>query len=76
MLVFEGRYFKIFLVSSIGKTNIYDVISYRSVVLGRIKWYSKWRMYCFFSEQDMLYSGGCLEEIAQFIKQLMQERKK
>ena len=43
--------------------------------LGEIKWYPQWRQYCFFPNYDTLYSKGCLEDIADFIDQLMQARK-
>jgi len=44
-------------------------------VLGEIKWHSSWRQYCYFPTIQAVYSVGCLNDISQFIKQLMDERK-
>ncbi len=35
-----------------------------------IKWYGVWRQYCYFPTVQAVYSKGCLEDIADFIKQL------
>jgi len=44
--------------------------------LGDIKWFNKWRSYAFFPEEETIYEDDCLVEIADFIKKLMDERKK
>lgn len=44
--------------------------------LGEIKWASCWRQYCLFTCSDIVFSSGCLEDIRDFIKQLMDERKR
>lgn len=52
--------------------------------LGRIRWESSWRQYVFETvvepEDDygwwVYFSRGCLRDIADFIDQLMEERKK
>lgn len=38
--------------------------------LGRVKWFSPWRQYCFFPFADIVFSTSCLEDICHFIKQL------
>jgi hypothetical protein len=36
--------------------------------LGTVKWYSPWRKYCFFqNDQDCVFDPGCLREIADFM---------
>ena len=58
------------------KTDIYEVVSSDSGhLLGSIRWYGPWRQYCFSPQGDTIYSGGCLDEIKEFIKELMDKRK-
>lgn len=38
--------------------------------LGRIRWYGAWRQYCYFPVAQAVYSRGCLEDIAAFLKDL------
>ncbi len=49
-------------------------------LLGDIYWYSSWRQYCFFPSFDTFFSGGCLDDITVFMKDLrkteLQERRK
>ena len=41
--------------------------------LGEIRWYAPWKQYCFFGG-DLIFSRGCLEDIAQMLANLAQER--
>ena len=43
--------------------------------LGTIKWYCAWRQYCFYPNADTLWSKGCLDDVNNKIRQLMEERK-
>lgn len=59
------------------KTDIYSVKNIKSqFVIGLIKWHPSWRQYCFFPGIDTLYSRGCLDNIADFLWKLKQEREK
>lgn len=51
-------------------TNKYDEYT----GLGKISWYAPWRQYCFMPEPGTVFSKGCLEEIQNYIKNLMSER--
>ena len=42
--------------------------------LGIVKWYPAWRSYCYFPTVQAVYSSGCLNDIHDFIEQLMNER--
>ncbi len=44
--------------------------------LGMIKWYGPWRQYCFNPVAHTVFNKGCLEDINDFITQLMDARKK
>ena len=43
--------------------------------LGEVSWHNAWRQYCYFANASTYYSAGCLADIQDFIKQLMDERK-
>lgn len=57
------------------KTNVWDVISTSGTPLGKIKWYSQWRTYCYYPWGDTLYNRGCLADIYTFIDEQMEARK-
>ena len=48
--------------------------------LGSVQWYSSWRQYCFLPADETVFSGGCLDDITTFMKELrafeLEERKK
>ena len=44
--------------------------------LGVIHWWSRWRCYCFFPDQETVWSWDCLKECSEFIQMLMEARKK
>lgn len=57
------------------KTNKYSVQSkFDHTILGEVKWHSHWRQYCFFPASDCVWSRDCLEDLALFIKELMEDR--
>ncbi len=63
------------------KTSIWGCYNNTSLtLLGGIQWYSSWRQYCFFPSNETVFSGGCLEDITTFMKELrafeLEERKK
>jgi len=39
-------------------------------ILGLVHWYPSWRQYCYFPSIAAVYSVGCLNDIAEFIKEL------
>jgi hypothetical protein len=60
-----------------GKTKRIIVVSKRHLnILGAIKWYGAWRQYTFYPESDTIWNKQCLNDILDYINNLMQERKK
>jgi len=58
------------------KTNVYHVVTKSTGdILGVIKWHFPWRQYCFFPFGDVVWSHGCLKQVMDFIKKLMERRK-
>lgn len=41
--------------------------------LGVVMWYPSWRQYCFFPDAEVLFSGGCLSDIQEFMTGLRKE---
>lgn len=59
------------------KTKVFQVISaFDNTFLGIITWNPKWRQYWLETEPDCGWSWDCLLECSNFIKGLMDERKK
>lgn len=59
------------------KTLVYKVLSKSSdFLLGIIKWYSRWRQYCFFPTEETIFNTGCLLDISTFIEELNRRHKK
>ena len=72
----ESKYLNFNLITQGEKTNQYAVTSKASILLGKIKWYGAWRRYVFFPNTETIFDAGCLSDIATFITNLMNERKK
>jgi len=71
------KYIKIEEQESLFKTKVFRVININAdLAIADIKWYSPWRQYCFFPYYNSVYSKGCLEDINNFIQQLMNKRRK
>lgn len=63
--------------SESGKTQVWRVNATETKeVLGFVKWYSKWRQYCFEPNTYTLFEKTCLKEMSQFLVELMELRKK
>ena len=59
------------------KTEVWACLNEHSgCQIGTIKWYGRWRQYCFFPFGNTVFSSGCLNDINDFIRQLMEARKK
>jgi len=40
------------------------------VILGTVKWFGRWRAYCFFPGTNTVYEKTCLREIADFCQDM------
>ena len=59
------------------KTSVFDVYTKSGdTVLGEIKWFPRWRQYCFFPEDDCVFSKGCMADINDFMDEQMKIRGK
>ena len=60
--------------SDSGKTSVWAVANIsEQLKLGEIRWFGRWREYCFFPEpsQALVFSKGCLQDVAEFIASQM-----
>lgn len=51
------------------KTNIYEVLTEDNTKLGEIRWFGRWRKYCFYPWTQTIYEETCMRDIAQFIEE-------
>lgn len=58
-----------------GRTKLFVVENLDGHRLGEIRWWTPWRRYTFQPANWTTFDVGCLLEITEFIKQLMEERK-
>ena len=58
-----------------GITCVWEVEAIDGTLLGSIKWYPQWRQYCFFPMNNTLHNAGCLNDIADFMKNNRNKRK-
>jgi len=67
----QYQYIHFVLIEEKPKTKVWQCNNNRSgEELGVLKWYSGWRQYCYFPTVQAVYSKGCLDDIADFIKQI------
>lgn len=72
----QSKYLAFDQIGFTGKTFIYNVVSKAiGYKLGQIRWYPKWRQYCFYPATNCIFNNGCLSDIQRMIAQLMAERK-
>lgn len=43
-------------------------------ILGRIKWFGRWRQYCFFAENETIWNSGCMEDVYDVLKDLKKQK--
>ena len=50
------------------KTRDYEIISRQGVFLGRIEYYNHWRQHVLHPAEGAVWSSGCLEGVAAFLR--------
>ncbi len=73
-----GKHYMAFeLRDSPGKTKVWQVVSTNhGFPLGEIRWYGGWRQYVFYPAADTLFNPDCMRQIAAFIENEMEARKR
>jgi hypothetical protein len=58
------------------KTRRFIVYSrFDNTKLGEVKWYARWRQYCFFPEGECVWSLDCLEDLTVFVHDLTKQKR-
>ena len=57
------------------KTSVYEIRARSGGRLGIIKWNGPWRRYCFLPDGETIWSSGCMQEVQDFIDNLMRSRR-
>jgi len=72
----ETKYL-LFVVNCVkGKTKVIDIVNiHHHEVIGEIKWFSRWRQYCFFPIAETVWNIQCINDVNSVITKLMEERK-
>lgn len=74
-MTIESKYLEFDKAGWTGKTHVVNVLSKPTeFILGQIKWFSRWRQYCFYPSPNTIFNTTCLEDINKYIKELMAER--
>jgi hypothetical protein len=69
--IFKAKYIHFKKIEDKPKTSVWSCRNNSGdYQIGIVKWNPGWRQYCFFSEPDMVFSTGCMEDICNFIKRL------
>jgi len=74
--VYKTKYLDFYLVKRYEKTKKWEIVSKSGHNLGHIKWFARWRQYCFFPYEGTVFNRGCMKEINEFIDMEMDARKK
>ena len=57
------------------KTKIIAIVSiHHDEAIGEIRWFSKWRQYCFYPYNETVWNIDCLGSITSVIRELMIKR--
>lgn len=73
----EPKYILFKELPASGKTKFWEIrTSDGACRLGEIKWFTKWRCYCFFPQAGVsIFDTQCLKDIVAFIEKQMLQRK-
>jgi hypothetical protein len=72
----DSRYLEFDRVGYTGKTDVWNVLSKsQGSVLGQIKWFGRWRQYCFYPSPNTIFNPECMADISKVIKELMARRR-
>ena len=73
----ESHWIEFVIMGRTDKTFLWDIALKESgVVLGRVKWFGRWRKYAFFPADGTIYETTCLRDIAAFLDEQMLIRRK
>lgn len=67
----EYQYIRMVKIADKPKTTVWEVRNKTGEYpIGIIKWQPGWRQYCFFPNDAIVFSVGCLKDVCDFINEL------
>lgn len=74
-IIKETKYLAFAVAPTKGKTKVILIINrHHEEVIGEIKWFSRWRQYCFFPYNDTIWNTTCIMDVQEVIDKLKKER--
>ena len=76
----KPKWIKFVLIENKSKTKVFDIVyndergDVGGLVLGKIKWFPRWRKYGFFPDTDTVWEQDCMKNVIDFLNQLKIER--
>lgn len=65
----DFKYIRMVKIADKPKTSVWEVQNKTGEYsIGIIKWNPGWRQYCFFPDNGIVFSVGCLKDICEFIE--------
>ena len=58
-----------------GKTHLWSVATEEGLSLGTVRWFARWRKYCFYPESGCVFEEVCLRDIAEFVAARTEEHR-
>lgn len=78
-LITENKYIAFWLDTKQPKTKKTKVIAVINIhhdeIIGEIRWFSKWRQYCFYPYNETIWNIDCLSSVTDVIRELMLRRR-
>ena len=73
---YKGEYFYIIKQENKNrKTPIYHIFNFDTNFLGDIRWFAKWRRYCFFPYNNTVWDIKCLRDVQEQLERINIEYK-
>lgn len=74
---YEAEYIYFKLKEHKPKTEVYSVLTRsHDELIGEMRYFAKWRQYCFFPIKDTVYSKECLGDLLLFIQDVLEREGK
>lgn len=71
----ETQYLSFVEAPTKGKTKVIAIVNrHHEEIIGEIRWFGRWRQYCFFPRGETVWNTTCMDDVNSVIKQLREER--
>ena len=75
-IIKETQYLAFVETPTRGKTKVIAIVNrHHEQIIGEIRWFGRWRQYCFFPYNDTVWNTTCMDDVNSVIGELKNERK-